>query len=216
MPRKMFPPCSPIGRSVQQKPASRATVPRLHANAGRRSGALAGLLRRSSGRATGARSAHDWRLAQHGCSARSLCPRLRVQRWLPSSSSQEHQVALKAAVMGVPEQIGGLLANRTSRGAASAEFRVETAQEVATQGPRKKAPGIPSPIHHADRRSCQSRAKHWFVDEARCRATVDLRGKWLQRGQPALLDSTGPWLEVDHLLSSHLLRDPRVDSPRAG
>lgn len=36
----------------------------------------------------------------------------------------------------------------------------------------------------------QSGAKHWFVDEARFRADADLHGKWVQRGQPALVDST--------------------------
>lgn len=37
-----------------------------------------------------------------------------------------------------------------------------------------------------------SGAKHWFVDEAHFRADADLRGKWVQRGQPALVDSTSP------------------------
>jgi transposase len=40
----------------------------------------------------------------------------------------------------------------------------------------------------------QSGAKHWFVDEAHFRAEGDLRGKWVQRGQPALVDSTSPRL----------------------
>jgi transposase len=38
----------------------------------------------------------------------------------------------------------------------------------------------------------QSGAKHWFVDEAHFRADADLRGKWVQRGQPALVDATSP------------------------
>jgi hypothetical protein len=38
----------------------------------------------------------------------------------------------------------------------------------------------------------QSGAKHWFVDEAHFRAEGDLRGKWVQRGQPALVDSKSP------------------------
>ncbi|HLW01946.1 MAG TPA: IS630 family transposase [Ktedonobacterales bacterium] len=38
----------------------------------------------------------------------------------------------------------------------------------------------------------QSGAKHWFVDEAHFRADADLRGKWVQRGERALVDSTSP------------------------
>lgn len=32
----------------------------------------------------------------------------------------------------------------------------------------------------------------WFVDEAHFRADADLRGKWVLKGQPALVDSTSP------------------------
>jgi transposase len=42
--------------------------------------------------------------------------------------------------------------------------------------------------------AAQSGAKHFFVDEAHFRADADLRGKWVQRGQPALVDSTSPRL----------------------
>lgn len=38
----------------------------------------------------------------------------------------------------------------------------------------------------------ESGTKHWFVDEAHFRADADLRGKWVQRGQPTLVDSTSP------------------------
>ena len=37
-------------------------------------------------------------------------------------------------------------------------------------------------------------AKIFFVDEAHFRADVDLRGKWVLRGEPALVDSTSPRL----------------------
>ena len=43
------------------------------------------------------------------------------------------------------------------------------------------------------RRAAQrSGAKHFFVDEAHFYADVDLRGKWVLKGQPALVDSTSP------------------------
>jgi transposase len=45
------------------------------------------------------------------------------------------------------------------------------------------------------RREAQSQgAKIFFVDEAHFRADVDLRAKWVLRGQPALVDTTSPRL----------------------
>ena len=38
----------------------------------------------------------------------------------------------------------------------------------------------------------QSNAKTFFADEAHFRADVELRGKWVLRGEPALVDSTSP------------------------
>ena len=39
-----------------------------------------------------------------------------------------------------------------------------------------------------------SGAKIFFVDEAHFRADADLRGKWVLRGEPAVVDSTSPRL----------------------
>ena len=40
-------------------------------------------------------------------------------------------------------------------------------------------------------------AKIFFVDEAHFRADADLRGKWVLKGEPALVDSTSPrWGET--------------------
>jgi transposase len=38
----------------------------------------------------------------------------------------------------------------------------------------------------------QSGAKIFFADEAHFRADVDLRGRWVQKGEPALVDSSSP------------------------
>ena len=38
----------------------------------------------------------------------------------------------------------------------------------------------------------ETRAKIFFVDEAHFRADVELRGKWVLRGEPALVDSSSP------------------------
>ena len=40
--------------------------------------------------------------------------------------------------------------------------------------------------------ACQSNAKAFFADEAHCRADAELRGKWVLRGEPALVDSSSP------------------------
>ena len=40
--------------------------------------------------------------------------------------------------------------------------------------------------------ACQSNAKIFFADEAHFRADAELRGKWVSRGEPALVDSTSP------------------------
>ena len=45
----------------------------------------------------------------------------------------------------------------------------------------------------------ESGAKIFFVDEAHFRADADLRGKWVLKGEPALVDSTSPrwaWVKV--------------------
>ena len=40
--------------------------------------------------------------------------------------------------------------------------------------------------------ACQSNAKIFFADEAHFRADAELRGKWVLRGEPALVDSSSP------------------------
>jgi transposase len=42
------------------------------------------------------------------------------------------------------------------------------------------------------REAARTGAKHFFVDEAHFYADVDLRGKWVLKGAPALVDSTSP------------------------
>ena len=46
--------------------------------------------------------------------------------------------------------------------------------------------------HDLQRAARRSGAKIFFVDEALFRADVDLRAKWVLRGEPALVDSTSP------------------------
>jgi len=55
-------------------------------------------------------------------------------------------------------------------------------------------------------------AKIFFVDEAHFRADADLRGKWVLRGQPALVDSTSPrWGEKASYYSAVCLETGEVE-----
>jgi transposase len=57
-----------------------------------------------------------------------------------------------------------------------------------------------------------SGAKIFFVDEAHFRADADLRGKWVLKGQPALVDSTSPrWGEKASYYSAVCLETGEVE-----
>jgi hypothetical protein len=57
-----------------------------------------------------------------------------------------------------------------------------------------------------------SGAKLVFADEAHCYADVDLRGKWVLRGEPALVDSTSPrWGEQASYYSAVCLETGEVE-----
>jgi transposase len=56
-------------------------------------------------------------------------------------------------------------------------------------------------------------AKIFFADEAHFRADADLRGKWVLRGEPALVDSTSPrWGEKASYYSAVCLETGEVES----
>lgn len=55
-------------------------------------------------------------------------------------------------------------------------------------------------------------AKIFFADEAHFRADADLRGKWVLKGQPALVDSTSPrWGEKESYYSAVCLETGEVE-----
>ncbi|HEX5503668.1 MAG TPA: transposase family protein, partial [Thermomicrobiales bacterium] len=57
---------------------------------------------------------------------------------------------------------------------------------------------------YAERRRAaqQTGARIWFVDEAHFRADADLRGRWVRKGAPALVDSSRPSLQEQVVSSS--------------
>jgi len=61
-----------------------------------------------------------------------------------------------------------------------------------------------------------SGGKLFFADEAHFYADVDLRGKWVLRGEPALVDSTSPrWGDKASYYSAVLVRDDKVRPRRS-
>ena len=59
----------------------------------------------------------------------------------------------------------------------------------------------------------ESGAKIFFVDEAHFRADADLRGKWVLKGEPALVDSTSPrWGEKACYYSGVCLESGEVEA----
>ena len=59
----------------------------------------------------------------------------------------------------------------------------------------------------------ESGAKIFFVDEAHFRADADLRGKWVLKGEPALVDSTSPrWRKKANYYSGVCLETGEVEA----
>jgi transposase len=131
----------------------------------------------------------------------------------PAALQPEQQAALKVAVEGSPAQAGIPLANWTWRGVQQF-LRDQFGLELSRSGclrwlhrlgftwkrPKKRLLKADAKKRAAfvqdyvtlTTAAAQSGAKHRVVDEAHFRADADLRGKWVQRGQPALVDSPSP------------------------
>ena len=120
---------------------------------------------------------------------------------------------MKAAVQQLPEQAGIELANwywNVVRQFVSERFDVSLSRSsclnylhrlgFAFKRPKKrllKADEAKRETFVAEyallsREARRSGAKIFFADEAHFRADTELRGKWVLRGEPALVDSTSP------------------------
>jgi transposase len=71
-------------------------------------------------------------------------------------------------------------------------LRRPPAQETLAQGGRGQAGGLRTRGRHPAGGAHFTGAKIFFVDEAHCYAEADLRGKWVRKGEPALVDLTSP------------------------
>ncbi len=134
-------------------------------------------------------------------------------REVPPALSGDQQAELKAAVPGSPSQAGIDLSNwnwKAVRQFVSDHFGLSLSRSsclnylhrlgfvlkrpkkrlVKADPVRREAFVVEYAALTASAR--RSGAKIFFADEAHFRADADLRGKWVLKGEPALVDSTSP------------------------
>ena len=71
-------------------------------------------------------------------------------------------------------------------------LRLQASQETPAQGERVPEGGLRCGVRGPGEEARQTGAKVFFADEAHFRADAELRGKWVLKGEPALVDSTSP------------------------
>jgi transposase len=144
---------------------------------------------------------------------RSGRPRFRADGWLPPALNADQQAALKAAVQQPPRAADIDLADwnwKVVRRFVQERFGMTLARSTCltylhrlgfvVKRPKKrllkadpaKRETFVEEYAALRREAVQTGAKHFFVDEAHFYADADLRGKWVLKGTPALVDSTSP------------------------
>ncbi len=163
----------------------------------------------------------------------SHSPCLRAVGWLPPALDGGRQAQLKAAVQALPERAGIDLANwnwKVVRRFVQERFglwlsRSSCLNYLHRLGFVLKRPKKRFLKADAAKRedflaayvallieARQTGAKIFFVDEAHFRADADLRGKWVLKGEPALVDSTSPrWGEKASYYSAVCLETGEVE-----
>ena len=167
----------------------------------------------AGGRGAGAGRAHDRRVARGLPRARPGRPDLRAERRLPPALDEAQQAEIKAAVQAAPREVGidlgdwnwkvvrqfvqerfGLALGRSS--CLNSLHRLgfvlkQPKKRLLKTDPERRAEFV---REYAFLRAMAAArgAKIFFADEAHFYADVDLRGKWVLKGEPALVDSTSP------------------------
>lgn len=158
---------------------------------------------------------------------------LRANRWFPPALDGDQQAQLKAAVPAAPEKAGIDLANwnwKVVRRYVQEHFGLLLSRSsclnylhrlgFVLKRPKKrllKADEAKREVfvaRYAALRAEAERAgaKVFFTDEAHFRADGDLRRKWVQKGIPALVDSTSPrWGEKASYYSAVCLETGEVE-----
>ena len=149
---------------------------------------------------------------------RTCGPDIRADRWFPPALDQAQQEKLKEAVEQPPATSGIGLANwywKVVRRFALERFALERfgielsrssclnylhRLGFAFKRPKKRLLKADAAKREAfvaayaalREEAQQTRARIFFADEAHFRADAELRGKWVLKGRPALVDSTSP------------------------
>jgi hypothetical protein len=140
---------------------------------------------------------------------------LRADGWFPPALDQQAQAELKAAVQKPPREVGLELPDWNWKGVrefVESRFAKALARssclnylhrlEFVLKRPKKrllKADAEKREAFVAFYQALRAEAERtgariFFADEALFRADGDLRGKWVLKGEPALVDSTSPKL----------------------
>ena len=135
------------------------------------------------------------------------------QSGVPPALDERQREELKAAVQELPEQAGIQLANWYWKGVRQfvwERFGTSLSRSsclnwlhrlgLPSSGPRSGCSRRtrPNGSHSwrstppCGRRAQRTEARIFFADEAHFRADAELRGKWVLKGEPALVDSTSP------------------------
>jgi transposase len=155
-----------------------------------------------------------WRLDEPVPRARSGEPGFHAdRRFPPALDDGAQQAEVKAAVRGAPRAVGIDLADcdwKVVRQFVGERFGLTLGRSGCLKylhrlGFALKRPKKRRLKANAERRAtfvreyavlrataAETGAKIFFVDEAHFSADVDLRGKWVLKGEPALVDSTSP------------------------
>ena len=144
---------------------------------------------------------------------RACGPDIRADRWFPPALDQTQQEELKGAVEQPPAAAGIVMANwywKVVRQFVSERFGISLSRSscrnwlhrlgFAFKRPKKrllKADESKREAFVAEyavlwEEAQRTGARIFFADEAHFRADAELRGKWVLKGKPALVDSSSP------------------------
>ncbi len=159
--------------------------------------------------------AYRWELADQIPPAWSHQPGLRADRGFPPAINTKQQTQLRDAVQATPQEAGIELANwnwkvvrefisrcfgyRLCRSSClnylhRLGFVLKRPKKQLIKASKEKREAFIALYATLRAEASVSGAKVFFVDEAHFRADADLRGKWVLKGEPALVDSTSPGL----------------------
>ena len=165
------------------------------------------------GRGSGKGSPHYWPLGVGLRRGRACGVDIRADRWFPPALDEVQQEELTAAVQQPPASSGIVMANwywRVVRRFALDRFGIGLSRSsclnwlhrlgFAFKRPKKrllkadeaKRQAFVAEFAILEEEAGRNEARIFFADEAHFRADAELRGKWVLKGQPALVDSTSP------------------------